>query len=172
MAKWTKGQKVGTGLGIAAAIGSAAVAIGRAAAAPKIKLSNLSISPETVYPGEDVAISAIAANRANTTLSRTVNLKVNGEHFATADVSLGPGLVGVVNFMVRPTETGIYVITLDGLRGTFICTSQPHAVFELLNPVIEPADPNKGDYVTFHVTVRNIGDAYGEKTFECKFTHG
>jgi hypothetical protein len=159
-------KKIVGGIGVATGIVAIALAVRKVSAAPVvgIKLSHLNITPE-VYPGEDVAITLLATNDSNLTLSARINL--GGDFMATKTVTLAAGESQVVSFAVTPSAEGTYHVTIDGLSGSFVCTTVPHADIRVENLIISPANCYVGDTVTISVTVSNYGNAPGTKTITC-----
>jgi len=132
----------------------------------EIDLSNLTISPSTVYPGETVTISVLAINNNTvSTLSKEVTL--GGDFMASQTISLAPGASQTVSFTVTPIEERTYVVSVDGLSGTFVCTAEPHSDIRAVSLDISPAFCYVGDTVTISVTVTNFGDSHGVKTIIC-----
>lgn len=90
-------------------------------AAPGIVLSNLSIIPDTVNMGQEVTISVTATNNAASQLTQSINL--GGDFTATQQVTINPGESQVVSFTVTPTVAKTYQVSLNGLSGSFVCTT-------------------------------------------------
>jgi uncharacterized protein (DUF58 family) len=162
----TKRQKAGIGLGVvAAAIGIFALLRKPAAAAGQITLSNLVISPSAVNPGQVVTISIVATNNSTGELSQVINLV--GDFMAQQTVTLGPGESRTVSFQVTPQEARSYQVSVDGLSGSFVCTSAAVADIRLSNLVISPSSCYVGDTVTISVTATNYGSVAGSRTITC-----
>ena len=89
----------------------------------KIELSNMHITPTTVYLGNSVIIDVVAWNSSMTsTMSRTVVLRINNVKQAEQKVTLPPNWMETVSFTFTPTSVGNYVAELDGLTGSFSVT--------------------------------------------------
>jgi hypothetical protein len=123
----------------------------------EITLSNLAITPTTVSPGEAVTISVLVTNHSDSPLVPTVNLK--GDFTDSQSITVDGGALQTVSFTVTPTAEKTYNVSVDGLSGSFVCTSAPHGDIALSNLVISPASCNQGDTVTISVTATNNGNA-------------
>jgi hypothetical protein len=156
-------KKVVGGIGLALA--ALALAIRRAGAATKVKLSNFNITPALVYPGGDVAITILATNNSNLALLAEINL--GGDFVSTGTITLAPGESRTVSFTVTPSAEGIYHVAIDGLSGSFICAAAPYADIRVENLIISPDNCYVGDTVVISVKVSNYGNAPGTKTITC-----
>jgi hypothetical protein len=156
-------KKVGVGIGLAG-LGYGIYRfvkwlIGKPAKPPVsgITLSNLTITPTTVYPNETVAISVLATNSSASALDYTV--KLTGDFTDSQAITLDGGASQTVSFTVTPTAERTYTVYVDSLHGRFICTSAPHGDIVLSNLVISPTTCTEGDTVTISVTATNQGNA-------------
>ncbi len=91
-------------------------------------ITNLSISPTEVDPGDTVTVAATVTNTGGSAGTHQVDLRVNAAVVETTQVTLEPGASATVTFLITRDEPGTYSITLDGLSGTF----------DILSPVEEP----------------------------------
>ena len=57
-------------------------------AAAEIEVVDVSVSPESVYVGENVTITATVKNTGNATDNATIDFKVNGEVVKSVNVTL------------------------------------------------------------------------------------
>lgn len=89
---------------------------------PTFTVTNLSISPDNVEPGETVTISATVTNSGGSQGTHTVTLKINGSEVETKGIVLNAGESQRVSFTVAKESTGDYEVKLDGLEGTFSVT--------------------------------------------------
>lgn len=135
--------------------------------AAQFKVSNLVIAPPEVGIGETVTISCTVANIG--TESGDYTVKLGGDFVAQEQVTLSPGESKVVSFTVTPTAAKTYVVTVDGLSGTFKATTAPPpgADIRIENLVISPPECQVGEAVTISVTATNYGTAAGTKTITC-----
>lgn len=82
------------------------------------EISNLTISPGMVAPGDEVSISALVVNVGDLPGTKALELMINGES-RTREVSLGPGESTTVAFTVTQESEGTYEVWLEGLSGSF-----------------------------------------------------
>ena len=89
-------------------------------AAPGVfSVSDLSLQPTQVKPGEAVTISASVANTGSKPGSYTVVLKIDGVKEAEKTVTIAAGESLDVSFSVTKEEADTYTVTVDGLSGSF-----------------------------------------------------
>lgn len=152
-------KKVIIGVGILAGAGLAYLLTRKAGGGggqPEgIELSNLFITPTTVAPGEPVTISVLVTNNTNETLGFVVNL--TGDFIDSSGGFLDAGQSKTAVFTVTPTMEKTYNVKVDGLSGSFLCTSLPHGDIVLSNLIITPNPCTEGDTVTISVTATNQG---------------
>ncbi len=86
---------------------------------PSPVITNLSISPDNVEPGETVTISATVTNSGGSQRTHTVTLKINGSEVETKSVVLNVGEGQVVSFTVARESAGTYAVEVNGSQGTF-----------------------------------------------------
>jgi len=86
---------------------------------PELTVTDLSLSPSEVDPGEDVTVTIEVANTGVTTGSRTIELWIEGEFEASQDVTLDAGATEIVTFTVSREEEGVYRVAVDGFTGEF-----------------------------------------------------
>jgi ethanolamine utilization microcompartment shell protein EutS len=151
----------GLGLGLVGALGIYALA----QAAPGFKVSDLVIYPTVVNPGQVVTISCTVTNTGSEAGSYTLTL--GGDFMADQIVTLAPGQSKVVAFEVTPAAAKTYVVSVDGLSGSFVATELPVADIRVEDLVISPTEPIVGEVVTIIVTATNYGNASGSKTITC-----
>jgi hypothetical protein len=135
----------------------------------EFEISGLSISPETVEPGEVVTISVDVENVGTGTSTYTVNLKIDGTTEESTELTLAAGEDETVTWTVSKTAAKTYNVDVNGLTGSFT-VEEPvppaPAEFELSNLVVSPASIETGDTVTVSVTVANVGEESGSYTAE------
>ena len=164
----TRNKKIGAGVAVAAAIAAIIALTKKAVAAPKIKLSNLTINPSPCNPSQNVTISVTAMNDSTAILSKEIYL--GGDFMAQQSVTLNPNQSQIVAFTITPTVAGNYHVSVDGLSGSFICTEVPVANIQLSALVITPATCYVGDTVEISVEATNVGTAAGSRTITCTVT--
>jgi len=125
----------------------------------------LTISPSTVYPGEPVTVRVEVLNTGESAGNHTVRLLINGTLEASEMVTLEAGESVPVTFTFSPPDTGVYVVEVDGLRGSFTAITPPPplkpAEFIVSDLSISPEEVGPDETVTVSVTVTNVGDLEG-----------
>jgi len=135
----------------------------------EFKVSNLVVSPTEVNPGQPVTISCTVENIGSEAGDKTITMEVNGE-MAEQTVTLEPGESRTVSFQVTPDVAKTYLVSVDGLSGSFRATTAPVADIRVENLVIEPAEVYVGEPVSISVTATNCGNASGSKRIVCNVT--
>ena len=129
-------------------------------------VSNLSLSPTSVTPGETVTITAKVTNTGGTEGSYTATLKINGAAQATKEVTLAPDASTTVSFTVEAGDTaGDYAVEIDGQSTTFTVTA---AGFTVSNLSLSPTSVTPGETVTITAKVTNTGGTEGSYTATLK----
>gem|GEM_PF-4139476 len=88
-------------------------------------LSNLSIKPSQVAPGEKVTVSVLVANTGDAKGTYTVQLKVNGAIIESRDVEVEGLSSRPVVFTIAEDEPGTYEVNIAQLSGQFQVTARP-----------------------------------------------
>ncbi len=88
----------------------------------KFELSDLSVSPKEVGPGEAVTVSVKVSNVGEESGATTVEVKLDGEVVDSKTVTLDGGASTTVTFTVSSDVEGIHTIEVDGLIDTFTVT--------------------------------------------------
>ncbi len=83
-------------------------------------ISNLTIIPEKVKQGENVAISAVATNTGEIAGNYSVVLRVKGIAESIEEISLGPGRNQKVTFNITKDAAGFYPVSVENLTGRFV----------------------------------------------------
>ena len=95
-------------------------------------VSEVSVSPDEVGPGEETVVSAVVTNTGGTEGSYTVVLSVDGVEEEIRDVTVGPGASEYLAFAVSRGEEGSYDVDCNGVSSSFtVVAPQP----ELEEPV-------------------------------------
>ena len=160
-------KKVALGLGIVGGVIGVIVLATRAKAAPpippaEISLGDLTVNPPEVNPGQKVTVSVIVTNIGGMVGSYEVIL--GGDFMATKMVTLEPGESKAVTFEVTPTELGMYLVSVDGLTGSFSVVEVPVTNIQLSDLVISPTEVYVGEPVSISVVATNFGTAAGSRT--------
>lgn len=103
---------------------------------PSFSVKNLSISPKTVEAGKPVKISVDVTNIGGTEGTFSVELSINGKVIDTKDVTLAPGEIRTVSFVVSEDEEGTYQVSINGLSGSFEVTKPAPPVQPEETPLI------------------------------------
>jgi len=101
-------------------------------------LSNLTVRPSEVEPGETVTISASVANTGGEEGSYTVTLKINGVKEADKILTVDAGSSALAEFSVSREDSGSYSVDVDGLSASFTVTAPPVVV-----PPVTPEIPEE-----------------------------
>ena len=100
-------------------------------------VSDLSLQPAQVKPGEAVTISASVANTGGEPGSYTVVLKIDGVKEAEKTVTIAAGESLDVSFSVTKEEADTYTVTVDGLSGSFtVAPAEPLVNWPLIGGII------------------------------------
>jgi hypothetical protein len=91
----------------------------------KFTASSLTISPQEVNPGETVKISATFTNTGDLASSYDVSVKVNQTVVRTQTITLDGGKSTEVSFTTEQTAAGKYVVSINGLIGSFVVKAPP-----------------------------------------------
>ncbi|HIE17888.1 MAG TPA: hypothetical protein EYP71_06795 [Dehalococcoidia bacterium] len=83
-------------------------------------VSNLTIVPERIKQGENIAISATVTNTGELEGSYSLVLKLKGAIESVEELTLGPGESRRVSFNLTKNIPGFYNVELDGLTGRFV----------------------------------------------------
>lgn len=82
-------------------------------------ISNLTVKPQKVNPGETVTITIKITNTIEDNLTYTIKLLVNSYTETTKDIKLAPRETKIITFTITRTELGTYSIEINGLKGEF-----------------------------------------------------
>ena len=137
---------------------------GQVPAAASFTVSNLSLSPNLLNPGQNVTITAKVTNTGGTEGSYTATLKINGAAQATKEVTLAAGASTTVSFVVEAGDAaGDYAVEIGGQSTTFTVTAgqAPAASFTVSNLSLSPNLVNPGAEVTIMAKVTNTGGTEG-----------
>ncbi len=86
------------------------------------KISNLTISPSQVSPGEPVIASVQVTNSGGAEGVYRLSLITNGVTEATREIRLTPGDSQLISFTTTKDKPGTYHVVLDNLSGKFSVT--------------------------------------------------
>ena len=114
--------------------------IGRVAPAA-FSLSDISVYPAEVQPGEMVTIAVSVANTGGTEGDYTVVLTVNGVKEAERSVTVAARDSEDVSFGISKEEAGSYSVVVDGLSSSFTVAAPPPAAPPEEIPVPPEAPP-------------------------------
>ena len=125
-------------------------------------VTDLSVTPVEVYPGEEVSISATATNTGSLTGTHEISLVVNDTIAEIREVTLDGGDSEAVTFILTADTVGEHVVEVGELKSTFT-VNKPEAPAEFITNSlkIDPIEVTKGESVTISVIVSNTGDLFG-----------
>jgi len=83
-------------------------------------ISNLSIEPSEIYPGDTVTITVSVSNFGGQPGTHTMVFKIENEVEATRDITIAAGATKMASFTVVKEKAGIYQLEVDGLKGSFV----------------------------------------------------
>jgi len=107
------------GLSVFATSGSKLVTVA------EFTVTNLSVTPTKVEPGQRVVISADVKNTGNASGSCTVTLKINNAVEGAQSSLLAPGETRTISFVITKFTEGTYLVEIDGLRASFTVKAAP-----------------------------------------------
>ena len=130
-------------------------------------LSDLTITPEEIEPGQEITISLSIENIDDQALTYTITMQI-GEHRLLIDVELEPYESKIVTHTLTRNTVGDYDVTVDGLTGSFTVKSPPFkpAEFKVSDLTVSPTEVVEGESVTISVTITNIGEMAGTHTLD------
>ncbi|MCD6599524.1 MAG: hypothetical protein J7L19_03010 [Dehalococcoidia bacterium] len=101
-------------------------------------ISDLSIDPVHVEPGQSVTISVRVSNDGGTEGSYTLKLLINDKQQNSWEIILGPGGSKTISCQVGKTREGEYSVIMGGLSGKFSVGSVSSAEVPAAGPTQEP----------------------------------
>ncbi|RLF22329.1 MAG: hypothetical protein DRN15_06255 [Thermoprotei archaeon] len=135
---------------------------------PSLETEEITISPKEIKVGEKVRIIIKVRNPSEETISQTIVLKINGTIEATKDIILAGGAIETISFEVIKEAPGIYIVEVNGKRGTFIVRRLRPADVCIEKLEIIPREIRVGEGVKITVYVVNRGEETGTRTIELK----
>jgi len=126
----------------------------------EFKISNLSVTPSEIYPGENANISIMVTNIGDLTGSYEAILKINDEVKETRGMTIAGGDNVTADFIVTGKTIGKYNIEIGGLEATFDVVPTP-ADFIVSSLSIFPDEVPPGENVNIAVTVINASESEG-----------
>ena len=138
-------------------------------------VTDLTVSPAQVEPGETVTIEAEVTNSGGSTGDYTATLKINGTIVDSISITLDPGEDETVSFSIAKEATGTYLVQLAGLEGTFTVTESAElppsgtpAAFTLSSLSISPLEVSIGEPISISLLVANTGEEAGSHSVTLK----
>ena len=122
-------------------------------------VSELTVTPDKINPGEKVTISVSVSNTGDLTGSYELDLMVNDKLVETEEVTLTGGATEGLVFTLTEDKPGSYTVSVDGLSGKFVVKTP--AVFSVKDLSITPIEVDIGETVTVSASVTNTGDLTG-----------
>jgi hypothetical protein len=101
-------------------------------------VSDLSITPSTVSPGEEVTITAKVTNSGGNKGSYTATLVIDGAQEASKEVTVEPNKSQEVTFTTSKTSAGSHAITIGDQTGAFTVAGEAKAslIDKLPHPIM------------------------------------
>ena len=126
-----------------------------------LAVSNLSISPAEVKPGDPITIVAIVGNTGDLEGTFDIVLLINEQAESRQVVTVeGKGTIPVI-FTATRQEPGTYTVQIEDLTGTFTVVGVPPGLFSVSALQVSPEKIDAGEEVTITVDVANPGDVAG-----------
>ncbi len=113
-------------------------------------VTDLFITPEEIYPGDNVSISIRVSNTGDLTGTHHTALLINGAEIEAMDVTLVGGQSRVVVFNTVAGASGVYNVSVDDLHSVFsVLVTPPPTLIGTAGPEISgftvtPAYNNRG----------------------------
>jgi hypothetical protein len=85
-------------------------------------LSELTVSPSEVEPGEAVTVVVTVTNTGGTGGDYSLILEVNGEYEESTDVAIAAGETVSVSFTLSKEQPGTYTLSVNGITASFEVT--------------------------------------------------
>ena len=143
-------------------------------AAAFFQVSDLTVIPSEVEPGDIVSVSVLVTNVGEESGDYTVTLTVDSVEEDTETVTLIGGASASVSFTVSKTAEATYSVEVNGLTSSFTVATpeipeppEP-AEFEVSDLSVTPSEIDAGDDVSVSMTVSNVGEESGSHTIEVK----
>ncbi len=123
-------------------------------------VTDLTVTPEEVYTGEEVTVTALVANVGDLTGTYEVILKIDDVVEASDEVTLAGGASREVSFTVTRDLAATFDVDVAGLTGDFVVLARL-AKFTVTHLTIAPEEVYTGEGVTVTVLVTNVGELAG-----------
>ena len=89
-----------------------------------VEISNLTVKPVQVAPGEDVRVEAEARNLSDERSTCVISLSIDGGEEATRTLTLESGAIETVTFVVTRDTAGTYEVAIGNLTQQFTVESE------------------------------------------------
>lgn len=89
-----------------------------------VEISNLTVKPVQVAPGEDIGVEAEARNLSDERSTCVMSLSIDGGEEATRTLTLESGAIETVTFVVTRDTAGTYEVTIGNLAQQFTVESE------------------------------------------------
>jgi hypothetical protein len=141
-------------------------------AAASFQVSDLTVTPSEVEPGDDVTVSVLVTNVGEGSGDYAVTLTIDSVEEDTETVTLTGGANASVSFTVSKMAEATYSVDVNGLTSSFTVETpeEPEppepAEFEISDLSVTPSEIDAGDDVSVSMTVSNVGEESGSHTIE------
>jgi len=126
-------------------------------------VTSLSVSAETVEPGESVTVTALVENIGDEADSTTITFSVDGSEIESQILTLDAGGTETLTWTISKAAEGTYTVEVMGETASFTVQAPPTpAEFTLSNLQVSPSTVEPGEDVTVSFTVMNSGEESGD----------
>jgi len=133
------------------------------------EVSGLSVIPDEVSIGENVAVSVVVSNVGEDSGSYTVDLMVNGVAEQSAVVTLNAGTMSRLSFTLIKNVAGVYSVEVaEEIKNVIVSAPRKPAEFVVFDLEISPMEVEIGGSITVSMMVSNIVEETGSYTIEVK----
>ena len=125
-----------------------------------LEVTDATVDPTTVTPGEAAEVTATVENTGNESGTITAELTRNGTVTQTSDVSVDAGSTRAVTFAVEPAAAGAYNLSVNGVDAGTLTVTEP-ASFDVVRADMDEGTVEVGEAVDVTATVENAGETSG-----------
>ncbi len=132
-------------------------------------VTSLTISEDTVEPGDAVSVTAVVENIGDDVDSTTVTISIDGVEYESELVTLNAGDSTTLTWSVSKTAEGTYSIEVMGETVSFTVKAPPTpAEFSLSNLQVSPSIVEPGMDITVSFSIENTGEESGSYSIDLK----
>ena len=123
-----------------------------------LTVSELTITPDEVFLGQTITISALVTNTGDLEGTFEVSVQINNVVIETKEVTLHGGASETVTFSTSRDTVGTCTVVVDGLFSQFEVKKPVPATFTIKELSINPLQADSREKVTVSVRVTNTGE--------------